>query len=156
MSTMAINDNTFKMIERSLINIDYAGNGSKYNLMLYVEGLNWDWQGVKPGNNPNNQEYEGIKRLVGVWRANNARAYHARYMHHDDVRNTRTPTYKSAWFTYGAVTCEPLPPCQLLKSLQAISYNLDDHQCPILDKLINTLKSIIIEALPDYQEAVWG
>lgn len=157
MSTMVIDDKTFKAIEHALTSIQYSGNGCGYNFSMYLSGFrDWNQYGAK-GYTANAKEYEGIKRFVGVLRANNNRAYHTAYLHNEDVRNDRTPKYKHI-SDYDTVPrkIEPLTPVQLLKSLEAINYNLDSHEVPLLKTVINCLKSQIIDNLPEYKAAAWG
>ena len=157
MSTMILDDETFRAIEKSLLSFKYAANGSGYNLHAYLYGfLNWNESGVNDKYNKNNKPYDGIFRFCGVLRANNARAYRAAYSHHEDVRNNRTPKYKylDSLHIYKPKTV--LKPIDLLKILQCVSYNLDDHPVKELNRLIGALKDKIIGDLPEYKAANWG
>ena len=154
---MAIDDTTFKAIEHALTSIQYSGNGCGYNFSMYLQGFrDWDQYGAK-GYTPNAKEYEGIKRFVGVLRAQNSRAFHAAYLHRDDMGNYRTPKY-NALREHDTLPRkkEPLTPVQLLKSLECISYNLDAHEVPLLKTVINCLRSQIIDNLSEYKAANWG
>jgi len=142
---MQLSDQTFADIQRSLESCDYSGNGTKWQLGAH--GVNLDYI--------NTPDYYGVMRLVGIWRANNQRAFHARYYeNHDDVRNERTKSWKITGHHYNGEIMEPI---QLLKSLQCLSYNLDDHdQCNILKRVIEAVTGLVVTELPEYAAAEWG
>lgn len=145
MSTMHINHATFQNLAHTLAGIDYTGNGCIYQFVghsLVNKGNQWGFSGT----NPNNKEYNGLHRLMGYLAAMNHRACKSRYSDSDNSFS-KYPCYETKLVRLNIY--------QVLKSLNAIRYNID-IECEILNKLIECIQDALIGNLTEYNSAVWG
>jgi len=145
MSVMQIDHATFRDLAHTLAGIDYTGNGSKYQMVghnLVNRGDRFGFDVMQK----NNKEHEGLHRLMGYLAAMNHRAFRSRYSGEKHVF-IKYPEY--------IAPLKRLSIYQVLKSLEAIKYNID-IDCNYLDQIIIQVQSALIENIPEYDRATWG
>ena len=153
MSVILHNEEKYQMVYQTLKQYQIPNGLTSCNMVTSLILRSFD---IHPFKNPEDFDYKIRVFCDELYRANQL-AYERQYGEN-----------------HGHIQIEPLNliskqpfknKCQLLKTLSSIRYNIYDNNGEVsnfestikqLEKLINTLKDIIIDELPEYQQADWA